>query len=589
MSNQSTCQNCGAAAAGGIAGGLCPACLIELARGAPAATETSGPPAPRPLTVAELAGRLPGLEVTAMVGRGGMGAVYRARQTDLDREVAVKVLPEGLANDPRFVERFRREARALARLDHPNIVRVFGSGVAGGLCYIVMELVEGVTLREAINLNSVDPAAALRIVPMICEALAFAHNSGVVHRDIKPENILLGRGGAVKVADFGLAKLSDIDAAEALLTATGTHMGTLRYMAPEQFDGKGADHRADIYALGVVFYELLTGRVPMGHFPPPSATPGVDPRIDAVVMRTLRREPAERYQAASDIRTDLDRIAHGQMPSEGQESAAPTAGSSFAAFPRSAGEQWRAGREWKSCARFFGYPVVHVAWGHDPKTGRKLVARGVIAIGDIAVGGLAIGGMAFGLLSLGGFAVGLTALGGAAVGLQLAFGGASLGGLAIGGAAAGVAAIGGAATGLVALGGAAAGYIAIGGKTAGNVSLSVATGRWSDPSFPDSALGQWLTSPDLPFALSAFLTCALLGPLLMVLVAALWGQMRTNADDHPAGPMPQDLKRTLAGQAVVWMAAMVGVAVLLIMPFNMLHILRDAATEPTSVPVHTSP
>lgn len=582
MSNQSACQKCGAATEGTVAGGLCPACLIELARGCSNAPGASGPP--RPLSVGELAGRLPGLEVTAMIGRGGMGAVYRARQTDLDREVAVKVLPEDLAKDPTFVERFRREARALARLDHPNIVRVFGSGVADGLCYIVMELVDGVTLREAIDQKTIDSAAALRIVPLICEALAFAHSAGVVHRDIKPENILLGRGGTVKVADFGLAKLSDADAAETLLTATGVHMGTLRYMAPEQLDGQTADHRADIYALGVVFYELLTGRVPMGHFPPPSATPGVDPRIDAVVTRTLQRDPAERYQAASDIRTDLDRIISGLPPTKGNEVERPSVASASAraATPWRAATSWSVGREWKSRARVFGYPILHVAWGHDPKTGKKLVARGVIAVGDIAVGGLAIGGVAFGLLSLGGFAVGVTAFGGAAIGLQLAMGGAAAGGFASGGAAAGIAAIGGAAAGLVAMGGAAAGYVAVGGGASGSITWMPAQRRWSDPHFPESLLGQWLTSAELQSWLLAFLLLAVLGPLLLVLATAAWGYLRSRTGETDPNPMPRDVKRALAGQSLGWSATAAGIVLLLYLPFKMLDRLHMETLRPTS-------
>lgn len=517
--------------------------------------------------------------------------MYRARQTDLDRDVAVKVLPEGLAEDPTFVERFRREARALARLDHPNIVRVFGSGVVHGLCYIVMELIEGVTLRDAINQKTVDPAATLRIVPMICEALAFAHNAGVVHRDIKPENILLGRGGVVKVADFGLAKLSDADAADTLLTATGVHMGTLRYMAPEQFDGKPADHRADIYALGVVFYELLTGRVPMGHFPPPSETPGVDPRVDAVVMRTLRREPAERYQTANDIRTDLDRLADGQAPTKAasQEPRKPRSVPS-AVMGSGRGARSAPGREWKSNGRVFGYPVVHVAWGYDARTGKKLVARGVIAVGDVAIGGLAIGGVAIGVLSLGGFALGVTSFGGAAIGLQLAIGGAAAGGFAFGGAVAGIAAIGGAAIGLVAMGGAAAGYVAVGGGTAGKFTLSTATRQWSDPNFPESLLGQWLTWPELSSWLLVFVQFAVFGPWLLILTVATVGWLNARVHRHTPNPIPRDVKLALAGQSFGWIAAAVGAAFMLSLPFEMLDKMRTPSPPTThGAPNQTSP
>ena len=249
----------------------------------------------------------------------------------------------------------------------------------------------------------------------------------------------------------------------------------------------------------------------------------------------------------------------------------------------------RTGREWKSRSQFLGHPVVHVAWGFDPKTGKKRVARGLIAIGDIAIGGLAIGGVAVGLFSLGGFAVGVTAFGGAAVGLQLAGGGASVGGFAIGGAAAGLVAMGGAAAGAIALGGAAAGYIAIGGGTTGKLTFPAATRQWSERSFSDSMLGQWLTSAEMPAALAVFLSCAVLGPLLLVLTAALAAQLRAPSADLDAEPMPREIRQTLAGRTFGWIATVVGMAFLLYMPFNVLQILQPPAAEPIPAPVHSSP
>src|SRR5436853_946579 len=243
-----------------------------------------------------------------------MGAVYKARQQQLDRLVALKILPAEVSRDPAFAERFTREARALAHLNHPNIVTVFEFGQVDGLYFLVMEFVDGVNLRHAIQAGGLAPQETLAIVPQICDALQFAHDEGVVHRDIKPENILIDKKGRVKIADFGLAKLlgeSDLDH-----SLTGTHqvMGTLRYMAPEQMQGsRRVDHRADIYSLGVIFYELLTGEIPMGRFEPPSHMVQVDVRLDEVVLRSLAREPTKRYQHASDVKTDLEAI-HGSAP-----------------------------------------------------------------------------------------------------------------------------------------------------------------------------------------------------------------------------------------------------------------------------------
>jgi hypothetical protein len=511
-----------------------------------------------PLTVDQLQGRIPGLEFHSLLGSGGMGAVYRARQLDLDRDVAVKVLPAGLTENPVFVERFRREARALARLDHPNIVQVFGSGVSDGLCYIVMEYVDGVTLREAITERAVDPASALRIAPQICEALEFAHAAGVVHRDIKPENILLGQGGKVKVADFGLAKLSDADTSGTLLTATGAAMGTLRYMAPEQFDGESIDHRADIYALGVVIYELLTGHVPMGQFPPPSETPGVDPRIDDVVMRTLQRAPGRRYQSISDVRTDLYRISKGEALPPAKTTDGGWSGAAGHAFGGSRGA------DWKSRSRLFGYPIVHVAYGIDPVTGRRRVAKGVIAIGDVAVGGFALGGIAAGLFAVGGCAFGLTALGGASIGLLLAIGGAALGGSALGGGAIGGVALGGAAIGVIAIGGGALGYVAIGGGAAGRY---VNEGRgWNDPSFATSGWGEALLDPLAPSVLTVFMLQATVGLALLVLLGAFLGYAMSGHLRTGSNPLPSELKRRIVGFTLTFLSTFPALLVLFWLP-----------------------
>jgi tRNA A-37 threonylcarbamoyl transferase component Bud32 len=252
----------------------------------------------------------PNLEILEVIGRGGMGVVYKARQKSLDRMVALKVLAPRVKDDPAFAERFQREARALARLCHQNIVAIHDFGQVSGRCYFVMEYVDGISLREALCESRLSPEEALAIVPAICDALQYAHDEGIVHRDIKPENLLIDRRGHVKIADFGLAKILVPDQKDFSLTGTRDVMGTPHYMAPEQFERPSqVDHRADIYALGVVFYEMLTGELPIGRFAPPSRKVQVDVRLDDVVLRTLEREPDRRYQQASHLKMDVESIS----------------------------------------------------------------------------------------------------------------------------------------------------------------------------------------------------------------------------------------------------------------------------------------
>ncbi|MEN8149884.1 MAG: serine/threonine-protein kinase, partial [Planctomycetota bacterium] len=241
MSEEKTCETCGATIPADAPGGACPACLLGAGLGGDAAP-------PEPFDREELAKLLPQFEIEEFVGQGGMGVVYRARQVALDRVVALKILTRDVARDPAFAERFTREARALAALSHPNIVGVFEAGRAGDLWFLTMEYVDGVNLRQAQRAGRLSPAQALAIVPQICDALQYAHDEGVVHRDIKPENILLDRKGHVKIADFGLAKLVKPDPTDFTLTGTQQVMGTLHYIAPEQMrTPQEVDHRADIY------------------------------------------------------------------------------------------------------------------------------------------------------------------------------------------------------------------------------------------------------------------------------------------------------------------------------------------------------
>ena len=306
-----TCKRCGSRMSpGGALQGMCTTCLLELGFEEDShvvITGTSEAPAPPP-SPAELQPLFPDHTIEAILGQGGMGVVYRAVQKGLDRPVALKVLPAKAGRDPSFAERFTREARALASLNHPNITAVYDFGKAGDHYWLAMELVDGVNLRQLLSGERVSPKQALQIVEQICDALQYAHDEGVVHRDIKPENILLDRRGNLKITDFGLAKMLGREEAAGPTGLTMTHqvMGTPHYMAPEQIEHPSTvDHRADIYSLGVVFYELLTGELPLGRFAPPSGKVQVDVKLDEVVLRTLEKEPALRYQTASAVKDDV--------------------------------------------------------------------------------------------------------------------------------------------------------------------------------------------------------------------------------------------------------------------------------------------
>jgi tRNA A-37 threonylcarbamoyl transferase component Bud32 len=324
MDTMRICKECRQALPANAPEGLCPACLAKVALGteaAPGATTDidpqagQAPPGTRvPPAPAQLAGQFPQLELLELLGMGGMGMVYKARQPRLDRFVALKILPVDSAAHPSFAERFNREAKALAKLNHPGIVDVYDFGQTAQYYFFVMEYVDGMNLRRLLQTQTLEPRQALDIVVQICTALQYAHDEGVVHRDIKPENILLNKKGQVKIADFGLAKLLGA-APDTALTMSQAAMGTLNYMAPEQRqNAQKVDHRADIYSLGVVFYEMLTGEVPMGRFAPPSQKVQVDVRLDEVVLRALEREPARRYQQASEIKTDVQNMARAPSP-----------------------------------------------------------------------------------------------------------------------------------------------------------------------------------------------------------------------------------------------------------------------------------
>lgn len=293
--NEKLCPSCHRPLPADAPAGLCPSCVLR------AALESS--PAPEGPLLAELRAAFPQLEILEPIGRGGMGLVYKARQPHLDRFVALKILAPELASDPGFAERFSREGRTLAKLAHPNIVSVYDFGESGGFYYLLMDYVEGVNLRQAMQTARFTPEQALGVIPDLCAALQFAHEQGILHRDIKPENILLDTKGRVKIADFGIARLLEEAPGDVTLTATGSVIGSTAYMAPEQIEHPhDVDHRADIYSLGVVFYEMLTGGLPLGRFPAPSEKSASDPRLDEVVFRTLEKERERRYQSAGELR-----------------------------------------------------------------------------------------------------------------------------------------------------------------------------------------------------------------------------------------------------------------------------------------------
>ncbi len=301
------CPQCGASLPVGALDGLCPACL--LAQGAAAETVNEAAPF-LPPNVDEMGRLFPQLEILSFIGKGGMGAVYKARQRTLDRIIALKILPPQAASGPGFAERFNREARALAKLNHPNIVAIHEFGQMNGLPYFIMEFVDGLNLRQLERAGKLSPREALQIVPQICEALQFAHEEGIVHRDIKPENILFDKKGRVKIADFGIAKIMGLEP-DTQMSQTKAALGTPHYMAPEQVERPTTvDHRADIFSLGVVFYEMLTGELPLGNFSRPSSRKiEVDVRLDDVVLRALEKDPERRYQHASQVKTAVDTIA----------------------------------------------------------------------------------------------------------------------------------------------------------------------------------------------------------------------------------------------------------------------------------------
>ena len=263
---------------------------------------------------------IPGYRIDRELGRGGMAVVYAGEQKSLQRQVAIKVMKAALAADEAFAERFVREARTAASLQHPNIVAIHDAGSAGHHSYIAMEIVRGGDLKDRLRDGALEPDRAVSITRQIASALAYAHERGFVHRDVKPENILFREDGSAVLTDFGIARATG---SGTRMTATGLSIGTPHYMSPEQARGREVDGRSDLYALGVVFYEMLTGKVPfeaqdsfavglMHISDAPPALPSELARYQPVLDRLLAKQSDERYQQGSELVADLDRLAQGE-------------------------------------------------------------------------------------------------------------------------------------------------------------------------------------------------------------------------------------------------------------------------------------
>jgi len=441
--------------------------------------------------------QLDGFRILREIGRGGMAVVFLAEQEALRRRVALKVLRPGLALEARHVDRFQREALAIARLQHPHIVQVYAVGEARGHHYLAMEYVEGTNLGEVLERlgrtgvhpdrwTAADLARAAGIPALaregatyeqalahllapVARAIGVVHELGLVHRDIKPSNLLIHRDGRVLVADFGLAK-GDGDPG---LSLTGEPLGTPYYMSPEQaaLTARPIDPRSDVYSLGVTLFEALAGRRPFEgesvlavldairtQAPPPLRTLARARTRDAeaVARRAMEREPEQRYAHALELATELSALA------EGRPTQALVMEGGWVRRWRRTQRRIASGEitEYRSRRKFLGLPLVHVYFRRIPGQ-RWRIAKGWLAAGDLAIGGVAMGTCSIGLLGVGGFALGLLALGGIAGGV-FSIGGFSAGFLPIGGFAAGYGAVGGFALGRYAIGGRVGGAHVIG-------------------------------------------------------------------------------------------------------------------------------
>jgi hypothetical protein len=303
MEEKKTCPACGTELDPDRLEDLCPRCLLEEGMEEPPVPDGEAFAVP---AAEDLAPLFPGLTILGFLGRGGMGAVYRVRHERLGRDLALKVVPRDPGGDGSFPERFLREAQVLAGLSHPGIVRVIDFGEAGPYLFLLMEFAGGGSLRSLLRQGRVEPERAVRIARDLCDALGYAHERGVVHRDVKPENVLLDERGHVSVADFGLVKVF-AERPDSSLTGTRQILGTPHYMAPEQVERPAeVGPPTDVYAVGVLLYEMLTGRLPLGRFPVPSEVAESPVGLDDVVLRALDQDPARRPAPMEHLSVELE-------------------------------------------------------------------------------------------------------------------------------------------------------------------------------------------------------------------------------------------------------------------------------------------
>jgi len=487
------------------------------------------PPAPGHLLVP--GARLGRYRLVRELGRGGMALVWLAQDSELRRAVALKILRPGLALEAAHVDRFRREALAIARLRHPSIVQIHDVGTERGFHYLAMEYVEGPSLARV--LEALGPVAGRRysseelaraagipalaapernleqtlalLFRTVAEALAVAHAHGIVHRDIKPSNLLLRADGTPVVVDFGLAR-ADGDPA---LSLTGDTLGTPHYMSPEQawIAGSKLDHRTDLYSLGVCLYEALAGVRPFDgasvlevfekiRTSLPTSLASHERRVSrdlaALVRRAMARTPEERYADARELAADLGTLASG-LPTAARLAEGGELRRLFSAW-----RTLRSGRtyEYVSPRSFLGWPLVHVHSGPRVPGQATRVARGWLASSpEVAIGGLAFGSRAYGGIACGGIAGGvLFAWGGLAFGFLSSFGGLALALFSFGGVAAGYLSMGGVSFGYGAIGGLAVGHYAMGGEARGTYVYSDRRKDLTQEQFFEAVLGT-----DVPF------------------------------------------------------------------------------------------
>lgn len=312
----------------------------QLERSLVSARMSGGSPAAgvsqMPTTFMSVASALEGrYQILNELGRGGMGIVFHAQDKKLNEPVAIKILSPLLSNDPEAVERLQREVSAARRISHPNVIRIYDIAEAQGLQYVSMEYFQGTNLRDYLRKNGIPSIMqAYQLATQICDGLAAAHREGVIHRDLKSQNILINPVNQLKIIDFGLAHTSHLQG----MTATGLIMGTPEYMAPEQVAGKRVDERADIYALGIILYEIFSGRVPFSGDsaisvgfrqmkeepePPRKINAQIPQTVETIIMKALRKEPSERYASVAELRADLEQALSQPLPASLQKATPP--------------------------------------------------------------------------------------------------------------------------------------------------------------------------------------------------------------------------------------------------------------------------